>query len=280
MSQRKANYTARKFYDPIDDVLDRPIAFNPAFKKITGSTVAALMLSQAYYWSKRTDNEDGWFYKTVAEWEDETGLTRSEQETARKHLKGILEVDLRGVPATLYYRIDRQKIKELLGIQFAGTLQTEIAGTPQTSTSESSEQDSDIPANINSTENTTETTQGKKAKFSNPLWDLQHGELPQLSEEDVKQAEAIEKVEEVIQTLERGLRVNISRTTNNQAVAKRLLKDARPLERFLQWVHADEWRAAHTYLYAELERVWRDFPQAFPAIVGMNTDEQKGSFYG
>lgn len=88
-----------------------------------------------------------------------------------------------------------------------------------------------------------------------------------------------DKVEEVIQTLERGLKVNISRNTKNQAVAKRLLNDARPLERFLQWVHADEWRAAHTYLYAELERVWREWPQAFPALLG-ETEESKGSFYG
>lgn len=93
------------------------------------------------------------------------------------------------------------------------------------------------------------------------------------------QDQQVDKVEEVFQTLERGLRVNITRTTNNQAVAKKILRDARPLERFLQWVHADEWRAAHTYLYAELERVWRDFPQAFPALATDPTD-QKGSFYG
>lgn len=41
MSEKRANYTTRRFYDPLDDLLDRPIAFNPAFKKITGSTVAA-----------------------------------------------------------------------------------------------------------------------------------------------------------------------------------------------------------------------------------------------
>lgn len=96
---------------------------------------------------------------------------------------------------------------------------------------------------------------------------------------DQAQEQKADKVEEVLKTLERGLRVNIARTTNNQAVAKRIIKDARPLERFLQWVHADEWRAAHTYLYAELERVWRDWPQAFPALVEEITGERKTSFY-
>ena len=166
--EKRGNYTVRKFYDPIDDILDRPIAFNPVFKKITGSTVAALMLSQAWYWSKRTSNEDGWFYKTISEWEEETGLTRSEQETARKHLKDILEVELRGVPATLYYRINKSKILELLGVQFAETLQTSLV--------EPSNQDSEIPANINRTENTTENTQKK-----GDLVDLELSKLPAMS---------------------------------------------------------------------------------------------------
>src|SRR5690242_9979731 len=107
---KKALQVKRKFYDPMDELLDRPIAFNPAFKRITGSTVAALFLSQAWYWSKR--HEDGWFWKVQSEWEEETGLTRSEQETARKHLKlaDLLEEDLRGVPARMYYRVKKENI--------------------------------------------------------------------------------------------------------------------------------------------------------------------------
>jgi hypothetical protein len=176
MSERKANYITRKFHNPIDDVLDRPIAFNPAFKKITGSTVAALMLSQAWYWSKRTSDESGWFYKTIAEWEDETGLTRSEQETARKHLKGIMEVELRGVPATLYYRLDKQKIMELIGVQFAETLQTRLQ--------EPREQDSDNPTNINRTEITTEiTTDGVPPNY--PMeWQIGVGQKTVIMQDD------------------------------------------------------------------------------------------------
>jgi hypothetical protein len=75
-----------------------------------------------------------------------------------------------------------------------------------------------------------------------------------------------DKVEEIIQTLERGLKVNITRSTNNQQVAKRIIKDGRPLDQWLSWVMTDEWRAAHLYLYADLEKVWRDFPQAFETV--------------
>jgi len=143
MSEKKGSYTARKFHDPLDDLLDRPIAFNPAFKKITGSTVAALMLSQAWYWSKRTSDENGWFFKIGTEWEDETGLSRSEQETARKILKslGLMEEELRGVPARLYYRVEKEEIYNMLGIQFAGNQQTSLL--------EGSIPDGDILANIN-----------------------------------------------------------------------------------------------------------------------------------
>lgn len=88
-----------------------------------------------------------------------------------------------------------------------------------------------------------------------------------------------DKVEDLIQELERGLRVNIVRTTKNQQTARRLLKDARPVARFLSWVVADEWRAAHLYLYADLEKVWRDWPQAFPAVTTKSDEKRPTSYY-
>lgn len=77
------------------------------------------------------------------------------------------------------------------------------------------------------------------------------------------QEQKADKTEEILQEMERGLRVNIARTTNNQAVARRILKDGRPFGEWLTWCLSDEWRAAHLYLYADLEKVWRDYPQAF-----------------
>jgi len=91
--------------------LDRPIAFHRPFVAITGSVTAALFLSQALYWAKRCkEHEDGcsWFYKTQADWEEETGLTRYEQEGARKALRnlGVLKEKRVGLPAQLYFCID------------------------------------------------------------------------------------------------------------------------------------------------------------------------------
>jgi hypothetical protein len=68
------------------------------------------MLSQAWYWSnnKAAKARGGWFYKSQEDWEEETGLTRREQETARRKLKerGLLEEKLAGVPATLHFRVN------------------------------------------------------------------------------------------------------------------------------------------------------------------------------
>jgi hypothetical protein len=93
---------------------DRPIAFNREFVRMGCGINGSLMLSQCVYWSSRTKNSDGWFYKTQAEWEDETGMTRHELDGARKKLKslGFIEEKKQGIPCKLNYRIVANKIAE------------------------------------------------------------------------------------------------------------------------------------------------------------------------
>jgi len=96
-------------------IKDRPVAYHPDFAKAIGSVQAALFLSQLLYWSDKGNN-DGWIYKTQKEFYEETGLSRYEQETARKKLKklGILEEKYQGVPRKLYYRINMGKLGEFM----------------------------------------------------------------------------------------------------------------------------------------------------------------------
>jgi hypothetical protein len=133
MTEKQSEYKTKKFHDPLDDVLDRPIAFNPSFKKITKSTNAALLLSQGFYWSKRTKDTDGWFYKTRLEWMDETGLTEAELDGAREKCReaGVIEEKLKGVPATLHYRVNKQKVYELLGFQIPTFPESRLPGNSQ-----------------------------------------------------------------------------------------------------------------------------------------------------
>lgn len=95
---------------------DRPIAFNRDFVRIGCGIKGSLMLSQAVYWSRRTDAQDGSFWKTQEEWEEETGMTRHEQMNALKTLRKLdfIFVEKRGLPAKNYYIVNTNKILEQL----------------------------------------------------------------------------------------------------------------------------------------------------------------------
>ena len=146
----------------LKELLDRPIAFHRAFVSLGVGVTGALFLSQAIYWTTRTRDEDGWFYKSMEEWEEETGMTRSEQETARKRLVGIgvLQEVKKGVPCRLFYRVNMSAIYAFLP-----------DGTPQPSLQESRKQARRKPAGKAAenpqplyTETTTETTTETSAR--------------------------------------------------------------------------------------------------------------------
>ena len=97
----------------LETLLDRPIAFHRVFAELTNSLTAGIMLSQAIYWSKRTKDPNGWFYKSRDEWYTETYILRRAQENARAILRAsrfglasFWQEELRGVPARLFYRVD------------------------------------------------------------------------------------------------------------------------------------------------------------------------------
>lgn len=147
----------------LQSILDRPIAFQRPFVDVCGSVTAALMLSQAVYWANRCNtHNDGkrWFYKSQSEWQSETGLSRYEQEGARKILRGlgILEEKKQGIPAKLYFSVNFSKLRDAL------MSSPKDAGKPHTSMLKTDEQECGKPAGSGAenqhpiTENTTETT--------------------------------------------------------------------------------------------------------------------------
>jgi len=91
------------------ELLGRAIAYHPGLACITGDAKSALMLSQLLYWNgnPRAIERDGWFYKSMAELEKETGLTLNEQRGARTRLinSGFIECCLRGTPPTWWYKV-------------------------------------------------------------------------------------------------------------------------------------------------------------------------------
>jgi hypothetical protein len=93
-----------------------PIAFYRPLASIAGGATGGLFLSQLLYWNGKGDDTEGWIYKTGEEWQEETCLTRSEQECARKVLKQlcIVEEKKKGLPCRLHYRINFEKLFTLL----------------------------------------------------------------------------------------------------------------------------------------------------------------------
>jgi len=100
----------------IEELLKRPIAYNPIVAKAFGSVKLGILWSQIYYWTDKTKDPDGWIYKTQNEVFDETGLSRREQETARKigEKLGVLESEVKGTPPKVNYRINIGKTIELI----------------------------------------------------------------------------------------------------------------------------------------------------------------------
>ncbi|NMV37022.1 hypothetical protein [Ralstonia insidiosa] len=125
------------------------IAFSAAMARMIGDVEATVFMCQACYWQSKVGDKN-WFYKlrdaerdsegrmvppsdaSRQSWEWETALPRARQESARRRLKalGLLDEDRRGVPAKLYYRVNFERLYQLL-------LQSnQLAETPPTGWSE------------------------------------------------------------------------------------------------------------------------------------------------
>lgn len=169
----------------IETMNDKPIAFNRHYVALGCGINGALMLSQMVYWSKRTKDRNGSFYKTQDEWEEETGLGRREQETARKKLRelGFVSEHKRGVPCKVHFKVEHDVLYKAL-IKLAQNRQSSMAESAKL---ECTNQPNSNGGNSQSnTENTAETTnknkdkgdQKKSAPNKQPLFDAKAIELP------------------------------------------------------------------------------------------------------
>jgi len=124
----------------LQDFLKRPVAFYPALAKVLGGINEAIYLQQLMYWSDKGSRKDGFIYKTKNEIENETCLSRYQQDNARGKLKkmGVLETKVlkaNGKP-TLHYRVAFPKVRNLLfqtlETRFSETLETDVSITEST----------------------------------------------------------------------------------------------------------------------------------------------------
>lgn len=137
-------------------LMDQPVAYHPILAKTFGGVKAGLLLSQLLYWTPRARDGDGWIYKNADEIREETGMTRREQETARKTLikYGVIEYKVKGMPAVGHFKVALDHVEALLPegvIQFQQKRET---GLRKSSKPVSTEQ----PSYIKESEITAETT--------------------------------------------------------------------------------------------------------------------------
>ena len=102
------------------ELYDEPVSFHRTFVEMGGGVTAALFLSCACQAAADLPEEsEGWLRLTMAQWSEATCLTRTEQESARRHLRerGLIEERRVGMPARLEIRVDVARLVERLQAQ-------------------------------------------------------------------------------------------------------------------------------------------------------------------
>lgn len=82
--------------------------------RMLGDYTAAAFVAQVTYWSDRTRDPEGWFWKTYEQWLEEMHLTNDQIRRCVKTANGLVEVKRAGVPARNFYRINRGLLVERL----------------------------------------------------------------------------------------------------------------------------------------------------------------------
>ena len=90
------------------------------------SVILGELASEYNYYLDRQELEDGYFYSTIENIENNTGLNEYKQRKAMNSLKlkKIIEVKIKGIPAKRYIKLNEEQVTELLNIKFFNNLRT------------------------------------------------------------------------------------------------------------------------------------------------------------
>jgi hypothetical protein len=101
----------------IKDMLpNRVVGYSPDLARVVGGATTGLFLSQLLFLSDKGANPDGWVYKSEAEMGRETGLTKREQQTARRKLLalGVIAIMRGGWKNTYHFKILWEKLYQVI----------------------------------------------------------------------------------------------------------------------------------------------------------------------
>jgi hypothetical protein len=120
----------------VKDMLpNRVVGYSPDLARIVGGATIGLFLSQLLFLSDKGHNPDGWVYKSEQEMGKETGLTKREQQTARRKLLalGVIRIERRGFKFTYHFKVLWERLYQVItGAQRPQTVSTETGQRPHT----------------------------------------------------------------------------------------------------------------------------------------------------
>jgi hypothetical protein len=95
---------------------NRTVGYSPDLARIVGGATIGLFLSQLLYLSDKGHNPEGWVYKSEAEMGKETGLSKREQQTARRKLLalGVITIMRGGWKNTYHFKVLWEKLYQVI----------------------------------------------------------------------------------------------------------------------------------------------------------------------
>jgi hypothetical protein len=114
---------------------NRVVGYSPDLARMVGGATTGLFLSQLLFLSDKGANIEGWVYKSEAEMGQETGLTKREQQTARRKLLalGVIAIMRGGWKNTYHFKVLWEKLYQVIaGIQRPQNSATEKVERAQT----------------------------------------------------------------------------------------------------------------------------------------------------
>jgi DnaA-like protein len=127
---------AQTLRQKVKDMLpNRVVGYSPDLARIVGGATIGLYLNQLLFLSDKGHNPDGWVYKSEQEMGIETGLTKREQQTARRKLLalGVIAIMRGGWKNTYHFKVIWEKLYQVIaGFQQTQTVPTEKIESVQT----------------------------------------------------------------------------------------------------------------------------------------------------
>jgi hypothetical protein len=108
---------AQSHRQKVKDLLpNRTVGYSPDLARAVGGATIGLFLSQLLFLSDKGANPEGWVYKSEAEMKQETGLTKREQQTARRKLLalGVIAIVRQGFKFTYHFKVIWQRLYQVI----------------------------------------------------------------------------------------------------------------------------------------------------------------------